>query len=216
MIWINVAVPPADDSAKGKAPVSVLTAKQLRRKKVEALKLCICFAFACKHYLRGEDGLDWVDYTGLIPASLMRIAKQGPASRKTSAWNSYSATAQTSRTESRADSGDEGSSGDIEIRRDATKRIRVKRSKDNLKQPGAKSPTTPLLHSALHQTIDFNSDPDRLSTPLPLVIAHELSHLIFMFKKDGYLETVGPAGTNSLNALYVSISLHSQHSVVNS
>ncbi|KAK7693093.1 hypothetical protein QCA50_002658 [Cerrena zonata] len=162
MIWITVAVPPSDDNSKGKAPASNLTAKQLRRKKVEALKLSICFAFACKHYLRGEDGLDWVDYTGLIPASLMRIAKQGPASRKASAWNSYSATAQTSRTESREDSGDEGSSGDVEIRRettDATKRIRVKRSKDNFKQPGIKSPTTPLLQSALHQTIDFNSDP---------------------------------------------------------
>ena len=206
MVWINVAVPPPDDNTKGKGPASALTAKQLRRKKVEALKLCLCCAFACKHYLRGEDGLDWVDYTGLIPASLMRIAKLGPASRKTSAWNSYSATAQTSRTESREDSGDEGSSGDVEIRReatDATKRIRVKRSLDNARAAGIKSPSTPLLQSALHQTIDFNSDPERLSTPLPLVIAHELSHLIFQFKKDGYLETIGPAGTNSLNTLCV-------------
>ncbi|CAL1703767.1 unnamed protein product [Somion occarium] len=203
LIWINVAVPPIDDNSKGKLPAASLSATQLRRKKVEALKLGICFAFACKHYLRGEDGLDWVDYTGLIPASLMRLAAQGPASRKTSTWTSYSATAQTSRSNSRAESGDEveGSSADAEIRRaDATKRIRVKRSKDRLKQPGVKSPTMPLL-SSLHQTIDFNTDPDMLSTPLPLVIAHELSHVIFTFKKEGYLETVGPAGTNSLNSL---------------
>ena len=32
-------------------------------------------------------------------------------------------------------------------------------------------------------------------------IAHELSRRIFLFKRDGYLETIGPAGTNALNAL---------------
>ena len=34
-------------------------------------------------------------------------------------------------------------------------------------------------------------------------IAHELSRMIFLFKRDGYLETVGPAGTNALNTAYV-------------
>ena len=51
----------------------------------------------------------------------------------------------------------------------ATKRIRVKRSKDTLKQPGTRTPKTPLLSSALRQTVDFHSDPDSLTTPLPLV-----------------------------------------------
>ena len=27
--------------------------------------------------------------------------------------------------------------------------------------------------------------------------------MIFLFKRDGYLETIGPAGTNSMNQLYV-------------
>ena len=52
--------------------------------------------------------------------------------------------------------------------RDATKRIRVKRSRDRMRQSSAKSPKTPLL-DGLHQTIDFNADPDSLTTPLPLV-----------------------------------------------
>jgi len=55
------------------------------------------------------------------------------------------------------------------------------------------------LMSTLHQTIDFNVHPEWLSTPLPLIVAHELSRTIFLFKRDGYLETVGPAGTNAMN-----------------
>ena len=39
-----------------------------------------------------------------------------------------------------------------------------------MKQPGVKSPQTPLLN-AMHQTIDFNADPESLTTPLPLVYA---------------------------------------------
>lgn len=29
--------------------------------------------------------------------------------------------------------------------------------------------------------------------------------MIFRFKRDGYLETVGPAGTNAMNALYADL-----------
>ncbi|GJE97953.1 Bestrophin, RFP-TM, chloride channel-domain-containing protein [Phanerochaete sordida] len=207
LIWVNVAVPPADD--KGKLAGATLTAKQLRRKKVTALKLCVCFAFAVKHYLRGEDGLDWDDYAGILPPTVARLAAPG-GSRRTSAWTSYAATERTSREDSAAASGDEGGSParqgttDSGARVDATKRIRVKRSKDKMKQAGVRSSKTPLL-SGLHQTIDFNSDPESLTTPLPLVISHELARMIFMFKRDGYLETIGPAGTNAMNQLVQSM-----------
>ena len=175
LIWINVAVPPSDDASKGKFPGATLSTKQLRRKKVEAIKLALVFTFACKHYLRGEDGLDWADYTGILPASVVRLSQ--PSSRKTSAWTSYSATAKSSRTESREDSSDDdsaqaGQSGGVEVvsrvSTDATKRVRVKRSKDNVKA-SVKSPATPLLSSGLHAAIDFHSDPDVLTTPLPLM-----------------------------------------------
>ncbi|KAI0792902.1 Bestrophin, RFP-TM, chloride channel-domain-containing protein [Abortiporus biennis] len=202
LIWINVAVPPNDDASKGKFPAATLTPQQLRRKKVEALKLALAFAFACKHYLRGEDGLDWADYTGILPQSVIRLSQA--SSKKTSAWTSYSATAKSSRTESRdeTDEDDSGQSGEIEVvsRVDATKRVRVKRSKDNIKA-SIKSPKTPLLSSGLHSTIDFHPEPDSLTTPLPLIVAHQLAKLVFLFKRDGYLETVGPAGTNSINTL---------------
>ena len=177
LVWINVAVPPADDTTKGKGPAGLMSAKELRRKKVQTIKLCVCFAFAVKHYLRGEDGLDWDDYIGILPPTVAKLAKPG-ASRKTSAWTSYNATQQaspehsgTSSRDEQADDEHDGSpvrSGSL----DATKRIRVKRSKERMK-PGVKSPSTPLLN-AIHQTIDFNPDPDNLTTPLPLVCVHML------------------------------------------
>lgn len=183
MFWINVAVPPTDDASKGKTAAANLSAAQIRRKKVQALKLCVVFAYAVKHYLRGEDGLEWEDYVGILPSTVVRLAEP-TTSKRNSAWTSYAATARTSREDSAANSGDEGEStgqsGGSQVlepalqRRDATdatKRIRVKRSKDKLKQPGVRSPRTPLL-SGLHRTIDFNSDPDSLTTPLPLVCVH--------------------------------------------
>ncbi|KAI0811202.1 Bestrophin, RFP-TM, chloride channel-domain-containing protein [Irpex lacteus] len=211
LIWVNVAVPPADDPKSKAAGASApqLTAKELRRKKVRAMKLCVSYAFAVKHYLRGEDGLDWEDYLGILPPGIVKLVKS--QERKNSGWTSYSATEHTTRAGSTVGSDDEdesptqsGASQDGS-RLDATKRLKVKRSKDRLKQPGVKSPNTPLLSSALHSTIDFHPSPESLTTPLPLVIAHELGRTIFKFKRDGYLETVGPAGANALNTILQSM-----------
>ncbi|KAI0668567.1 Bestrophin, RFP-TM, chloride channel-domain-containing protein [Trametes maxima] len=221
LIWVNVSTPPPDDASKGKFPGANLTPAQLRRKKVDTVKLALSFAYAVKHYLRGEDGLDWDDYGGILPASAARLARGQFApptkdyryGKGTSAYTSYAATEYTTRRNSGDASpeggaltpGGAGSGVELDIERgrereaDATKRIRVKRSKDRMKQAG-KTATTPLV-SSLQQTIDFNTDPDALSTPLPMVIAHELSRSLFRFRRDGYLETVGPAGMNAMNQL---------------
>ncbi|KAI0350112.1 UPF0187-domain-containing protein [Trametes cingulata] len=227
LIWVNVSTPPADDVAKGKSPAANLSPSQLRRRKVDAIKLCLCFAYAVKHYLRGEDGLDWEDYAGILPASTARLAqglyapptKDYRYTKSPSGYASYAATEFTTRRNSGDASPKTGASTpgavasgagtaiEVDIERgrarsrsaDATKRIRVKRSKDRLKQPG-KTASTPLM-SSLQQTIDFSTDPDALSTPLPMVIAHELSRALFKFRRDGYLETVGPAGVNAMNQL---------------
>lgn len=197
LIWINAAVIPDDDTTKGKFPAS-LTAKQLRRRKVEALKLCVSFAYATKHYLRGEDGLDWADYDGILPQSVIRVASPG-ASRMTSGYASYNATTKNSRmpsefpstltsrmgtprmggTPEETSADEAGETETVQVRQsiDATKRIRVKRSKDNMKNAGVKSPKTPLLSTtALHQTIDFHPDPEALSTPLPLMYVVHVAH----------------------------------------
>ncbi len=193
LIWINVSVPPADDASRGKFPTATLTPAQLRRRKVDAIKLSLCFAYATKHYLRGEDGLDWDDYAGILPPSASRLFRglyQPPnkdyrylspsnagTNGKSTGYSTYAATEFTTRNGSPEGMGTGSSTPgldlDVEQGRsrsstvDATKRIRVKRSKDKLKGPGHKS-TTPLM-SSLQNTIDFSTDPDNLSTPLPMV-----------------------------------------------
>ncbi|KAI0747718.1 Bestrophin, RFP-TM, chloride channel-domain-containing protein [Daedaleopsis nitida] len=187
LIWINVSVAPQDDAARGKFPGATLTPAQLRRRKRPLPP-------PNKDYR----------YRDIAP---------GPGAStngKSTAYTSYAATEHTTRRGSPEGMGTGASTPglegsveyDVERGRpsaDATKRIRVKRSKDRMKGPGQKS-TTPLI-SSLQNTIDFATDPDSLCTPLPMVIAHELSRSLFKFRRDGYLETVGPAGVNAMNTL---------------
>ncbi|GAW07418.1 UPF0187-domain-containing protein [Lentinula edodes] len=153
-IWVNVALPPSDQddtpSKKGKAPVP--TASQLHRIKSEALHLCLAFPFALKHYLRGEDGLNWSDYHDVLPKNFARFDEREVFSGL-----------------------------------------------------GA-GQSTPLLSDAVtHRTVEFRPFADDNSLPLPLIIAHEISRLLFYFRREGLLETVGPAGMNAMNALVQSM-----------
>lgn len=155
-IWINVAPPPTDlppSHAKGKTPTSDLTPVQLRRRKIDALHLAIAFVYSVKHYLRGEDGLEWEDYVGIVPAWFLRFAKTTPGS--------YAATRDSSLGPGNDERWSARNSPEGTIKGDATKRIRVKRSKPQL--GGA---TTPLL-SESHRIVNFAEE--ELSMPLPLV-----------------------------------------------
>lgn len=49
-----------------------LSPAQLRKAKADTLKLCVAFAYSVKHRLRGEYGLDYDDYTGILPRSIVR------------------------------------------------------------------------------------------------------------------------------------------------
>ncbi|KAG1891498.1 Bestrophin, RFP-TM, chloride channel-domain-containing protein [Suillus subluteus] len=167
MIWIHVSLPPAEDHPAHK---------------IEALQFCVAFVFAVKHYLRNEDGPDYDDYTGVLPASFTRIHDLGyTTAQGRSSPKSYDAASP-----------------------DATKRIRRKRSKKTLVGHTAASTATPLLSNS-HQTVEFHSYADRMTMPFPLVIAHELSNAIFRFKREGLLETVGPAGMNAMSGLVQSM-----------
>ncbi|KAF5391255.1 hypothetical protein D9757_002071 [Collybiopsis confluens] len=191
-IWVNVAPPPADQdttSKKGKAPA--LTASQLHRIKSEALHLCLAFPFAVKHYLRGEDGLHWSDYHDVLPKNFARFDEVGYQKSKTDLTTSYHST---------ATGGSEQSALLPEITRgDATKRVRPKRSKQNLS-----TQSTPLL-SDTHRSVEFRPIAEHASLPLPLIISHEISRLLFFFRREGCLETVGPAGMNAMNTLVQSM-----------
>lgn len=194
MLWIHVSLPPAEDHPAhvlGKTPISPLTTAQLRRQKIEALQFCVAFVFAVKHYLRNEDGPDYDDYTGVLPASFTRIHDLGyTTDRGRSSPKFYDA----------ASSVSDGTNNSP----DATKRIRRKRSKKTLVGHAAASASTPLLSNS-HQTVEFHSYADRMTMPFPLVIAHELSNAIFRFKREGLLETVGPAGMNAMSGLVQSM-----------
>lgn len=145
LIWVNVAPPPSDQEISIKGKTKIITPKQLERRKADALHLCLAFAFAVKHYLRGEDGTNWEDYRGLLPSSFLQAEDMGYRS------DTYSATRSSS--PSPSDSSTGAASLD---RPNATKRVRVKRSKRHLV-----SQTTPLL------SIQFVEE---TSLPLPLML----------------------------------------------
>jgi len=136
-----------------------------------------------KHYLREEDGLNHADYAGILPSVITRYDETGYNTNMNASTYTYSATTNNSKR----------TSVDVNAAA-ATKRVRNKRSK-----PTMSGATTPLLGNT-HSTVEFHSIAEHGSMPLPLVIAHELSRAIFKFRREGLLETVGPAGANALNA----------------
>lgn len=210
MIWVHVALPLNENGAvntQARIPNLKPTHAEVKRQKIEILQYCLGFVYAVKHYLRGEDGAHHGDLARVLPphfslhGDLGYTTKHGHPSVL-----SYAAT--------------QGSTSDTSIndRRsvDATKRVKRKRSKSTNPQAHTPHPTTPLLSDS-HQTVEFHPYADRISIPLPLMfvflrsyrppsfpvhtfsssIAHEITSAIFRFKREGLLETVGPAGKSS-------------------
>ncbi|KAF5330581.1 hypothetical protein D9619_005909 [Psilocybe cf. subviscida] len=205
MVWVNVGPPPVaapSDVSKGKtlAPSTLEVTEleaHLKKRKTEVLRLALSFVIATKHYLRGEDGINYPDYLGVLPPSIARFDFEGTgAGQRTGRTGSYSATRNQSLSTSVDDMSKASNAGDLpDLRPDATKRVRAKRSKQQLV-----SQSTPLLHES-HRAIDFHHFTDDASLPLPLIIAHELSRNVYGFRRDGFLETVGPAGMNGMTQL---------------
>lgn len=201
-IWVNVSQPPPEAAAKYSTNI---TPAQLYRRKVEALHLALAFAYAVKHYLRGEDGIDYPDYHGVLPASFARYDETGYNTlnlRQSASLYDSVTWAGNSREASVAPSGRVSPSESTAAKPDPTKRVRAKRSKQKLQvEPSA---NTPLLFGN-HSAVEFQPYSSETSIPLPLIIAHQLSRLVFRFRRDGFLETVGPAGANSLSQMIQSL-----------
>ena len=141
-------------------PSTPITSSQLRRRKIEAVQLCLSFSYAVKHYLRGEDGIAYEDYRGVLPASFNRFDENVSGPRTDMTGSIYSTITSPSGNATPGGSG-RSSPDPINVSKaDATKRVRHKRSKKDL--PGQH---TPLLG---HRTIDFEPLTDD-SMPLPLV-----------------------------------------------
>jgi len=143
--------------------------------------------------LREEDGLDWDDYVGVIPTSFVQ-AQSRRQSRPGSISTAYNAVSDygSSIGNSRSTSPSRSANADGSTAPAATKRVRVKRSLDKIQT--ARSP----LVAGEHSSVDFKPYTEA-SIPFPLVIAHELARMLFAFRRDGLLETVGPAGVNTMN-----------------
>ncbi|EAU88144.1 hypothetical protein CC1G_03816 [Coprinopsis cinerea okayama7 len=206
-VWITVNLPPTGEQpshAKGKTPVSLLTPSQLKRKKIDCLHLALSFAYATKHYLRGEDGIHYPDYVGILPKSFYRRDELLYGTQRSSSPGTYATMKDGSVVNggpSRENSlSPSGTTTPEMFRADPTKRIRAKRSKTRL---GTMDASTPLLTDS-HRALDFQSYDDA-SMPLPLIIAHELTRIIYGFRRDGLLETIGPAGMNGMTQMIQSL-----------
>ena len=161
MLWVYVALPPTENVADTKARIhSQLTHAELKHQKIEALRYCLGFVYAVKHYLRGEDGADYGDLTGVLPPHFSLHGDLGyTINHDHPSVLSYAAM--------------QGSTpaASISDRRsaDATKRIKRKRSKkDRGQQSHTPGSTTPLLSDS-HQTVEFHPYADHISMPLPLM-----------------------------------------------
>lgn len=190
-------------NAQARVLNSQYTHAEVKRQKIETLRYCVGFVYAVKHYLRGEDGADYGDLTGVLPPHFSLHANLGYA---------------TNHGHPSVRSYVHGSVSDASISDrpsvNATKRVKRKRSKKNT-GPHGQTPgsSTPLL-SHSHQTVEFHPYADQISMPLPLMfvfyetsrvlvmlisypffsIVHEITSSIFRFRREGLLDTVGPAG----------------------
>ncbi|KIJ27858.1 hypothetical protein M422DRAFT_215649 [Sphaerobolus stellatus SS14] len=181
LIWVNVnhtATPGLSSSTTSAASddKTLLTSSNLLNEKVKTLKLLLSYAFSVKHHLRGEDGVDWPDYKDVLPPSFTRFDQIGYDRTVTRSYSSVSL-------------------------RGRNKKTRVAAAQI-IAETGS---STPLLTDSYH-TVEFHPYPDHLSLPLPMVIAHEVTRLLYKFKRSGYLEVVGPAGTNAMMQLCASLS----------
>ncbi|KAG8825808.1 hypothetical protein FRC17_008517, partial [Serendipita sp. 399] len=141
----------------------------LRNEKIRVLKLLMAFAIATKHHLRNEPGLDYSDYSGLIPPELFRDESSGwERTTPTSPDNSYTYSP-----------------------------IQPQPRPNPLRQPTV---STPLLSDS-QRTVEFHAYPERQAMPVALIIAHEISRIIYRFKRLGCLEPVGPAMHNGMQGL---------------
>lgn len=164
LIWIGVALPPTESSVPENLKAKVqftpaTTAGQLRKEKQDVIKLCLGYGFAVKHYLRGEDGLDWDDYHDVLPASFFKLGHNDRTTSENPSLGSSLVSSSPIISPAAANRVGEGRETP-----DATKRIRVKRSKRNLSRK-----VTLLEGSYWHEgysAIDIHAD---ITMPIPLM-----------------------------------------------
>ncbi|KEP55579.1 bestrophin protein [Rhizoctonia solani 123E] len=228
LLWVNANLPHASDDSKTKQPAAfmkirgktyqpsksvrnpVITAASLRIEKERALKLMVAFVVAVKHHLRGEEGVDHPDYIGLLPADFSRFDNRGFNKSGRHGNRDYSGLSSTTSAMNIPNNGGSSShaqglstsAGDM----DATLVPgSVPRSPHKItffgNKGAAPDPERNPLLGGEQTTVVFRPYDTRKALPMPLIIAHEMTRLIHKFRRSGVLDTIGPAGVNTMNTL---------------
>ncbi|KAF8479956.1 Bestrophin/UPF0187 [Gautieria morchelliformis] len=184
LIWINVNITDPKTNAPSSTPLQhgsdkrmFLSSEKLTLEKVRTIRLLLSYAYAVKHHLRGEDGIAHKDYDDVFPAGFPRFDQATFAGTANTAYSTVSVGSQSPA-----------------LSRKVSGRAEMWNS-----QTTAANSSTPLLTDA--QTVEIS-----YALPLPMLITHEVTRMIYKFKRLGYLDVIGPAGTNAMTQLCASLS----------
>ncbi|KZO95161.1 UPF0187-domain-containing protein [Calocera viscosa TUFC12733] len=183
LIWINVAAPTptGTDSSKSSPKVQ----RKITKLKIRALRLLIAFPRSVVHHLRQENGSESLEETRILTEQLQDRAR-----------------IDTYRKRSRAGTGASGYGTTSEVTSPVRGKETPSRSnsvESNATATRAINQETPLLVDVERQEeVEIHIDHHPMIQNMPLTIAHELTRMIWKFKRAGMLDTVGPAGTNAM------------------
>ncbi|EJU05769.1 hypothetical protein DACRYDRAFT_46145, partial [Dacryopinax primogenitus] len=185
-IWVNIASPsPAGD---GSAKSSDKVRAKITKLKIRALRLLIAFPRAVVHHLRQENGSDTTEETQVLTEQLKARAKIDTYRKRSRDGTSVSY----------------GTVSEVTSPIGGKENPSRSRSTDSTITAGkAVSQETPLMVDVdveRQDEVEIQIDEHQFIPNMPLAIAHELTRMIWKFKRAGMLDTVGPAGTNAMTA----------------
>ncbi|KAG8848867.1 hypothetical protein FRB96_000999 [Tulasnella sp. 330] len=214
LIWVQVNLPLPPDNRKNDAtafssifrPASdgtgsvtlddsvvrerAMAEDRMTAEKIRVMKLILSFMFAVVHYLRNEPGIDWKDFEGVLPDDFKHKAIELGTGDAPQLLNRYA-------THAAIDRGRLGHKPTTH-RHGASFQKRKKGSATEGHEEIEPSATTPLLGDD-HTTVEFRSHETPASLPLPLIIATEVSRILYKFRRRGYIDAIGPSGFTTMS-----------------
>lgn len=179
LIWLTFDVDAPDQSENAKS-----RHERLERKR-RSIRLVVFFLYATKHHLRGEHGMEYEDYKGLLPDDL-RIRWSTSADRLEAARQGFASTDDDEEVGRRASWYGTSPQHSTAAHRAAEERRPLRRA------------TLPI--SSRPQSVLLNSSKPPMT--VPLLALHEVGLYAAGARKSGMLEQSGPAGYSAvLNAL---------------
>lgn len=148
-----------------------MTPERLRKLKIDAIKLCVAFAYGVKHRLRNEHGFNYEDYNGVLPQRFTRYDEFGyGTSSSPSAYSSYQGTPAETISRRRSDINGNHNANMVE-RGEVGHGLHIQTDSVTL----SNDPQAPLLGDS-HRTVEFHSNFGH-SLPIPLLYVLRLHFL---------------------------------------